>query len=179
MAAEKLLADPFWNKKMDIAAKYRDTDKDGFISQNDFKIAVDRYVSIAKASPEKVELVKNQQSLIFEQLGLTDPSVKVPYDALKKFAAKTAEHPDRRKFVAVVFDILDLDSNGEISYEEWETHHKCNGIDTAYAKTSFDAMDANKDGVVVRDEFTDYYEEFYYTTEDTMNSSQMYGPLDQ
>ena len=179
MAAEKLLADPFWNKKMDLAIKYRDADKDGFISQADFNNAGDRYVSIAKASPEKVELAKKQRSIVFEKLGLTDPSAKVSYDVLKKFTAKSAENPDRRKFVAGLFDILDLDSNGELSYEEWETHHKCNGIDTAYAKASFEAMDTDKNGVVGRDEFTDYYEEFYYSTEDKLNSSLLYGPLDQ
>ena len=38
---------------MDLATKYRDTDKDGSISQADFNTVVDRYVSIAKESPEE------------------------------------------------------------------------------------------------------------------------------
>ena len=179
MAAEKLLADHFWNKKIDLATKYRDSNKDGTISQADFNIVIDRYVSIAKASPEKVELAKKRQSVVLEKLGLTDPSVKVSYDVLKQFMAKSSENPDRRKFVAGLFELLDLNGSGGLCFEEWETHYKCNGIDTAYAKASFDAMDTDKDGVVRQDEFIDYHEEFYYSTEDTLKSSLLYGPLDQ
>ena len=116
MAAEKLLADPFWNKKLDLSSQYRDTNKDGIISQADFSIVIDRYISIAKASPEKVELAKKQQNILMELMGMADPSTVISYDGHKQVTAKMAETPEQaRKYMDRLFDVLDLDSNGVIS----------------------------------------------------------------
>ena len=57
-------------------------------------------------------------------------------------------------------------------------HYKALGADVAYARASFDAMDMDGNGVVSKEEFTAYNIEFFYSTEDKLNSSIMYGPLD-
>jgi hypothetical protein len=39
-------------------------------------------------------------------------------------------------------------------------------------------MNTSGDGVVSMDEFIQYNKEFFFTTEDTLKSSILYGPLD-
>ncbi len=51
------------------------------------------------------------------------------------------------------------------------------GIDTVHARASFDAMDANGDSIVSKEEFTAYLKEFYLTAEDKLKSSLLLGPL--
>ncbi len=67
--------------------------------------------------------------------------------------------------------------NGTISLKEWEIHYNVFGIPVEHAKASFEAMDTDKDGVISQDEFVAYYTEYFYTTEDTLTSSILYGPL--
>ena len=54
---------------------------------------------------------------------------------------------------------------------------KALNIDKAHARASFDAMDTNGDGKISKEEFVAYHVEFYYTAEDKLKSSILYGPL--
>ncbi len=49
-----------------------------------------------------------------------------------------------------VFETMDSDGNGVISFNEWVDYY------TAYARASFDAMDTDGDGVVSNEEFYEY-----------------------
>ncbi len=91
-----------------------------------------------------------------DRMGLTDISKSLSYDQYKlEWSGETAEDAAscKDKFYQGLFDMLDANENGIISLDEWETHHKCLGIDPTHAKASFDAMDLNKTGTVTRDEF--------------------------
>lgn len=66
----------------------------------------------------------------------------------------------------------------KFSFQEWKDHYSAMGINTDYAKASFEAMDTDHDGAVSLDEFIAYNNEFYNTNEDTLNSSILYGPID-
>ena len=69
-------------------------------------------------------------------------------------------------------------TDGVISFEEWKTHYQIMGIDLAYARASFDAMDTDKNGVISKEEFVSFHFEFYCTSEDKLGSSILHGPLD-
>ena len=75
------------------------------------------------------------------------------------------------------FEQIDLNGNGEISVQEWQRYNHAMGISSGHARKSFKAMDANGDGVVSFQEFKAYIREFYFSTEDKLRSSILYGPL--
>ena len=65
----------FWRKKIRKLVTYRDTDKSGFISRNDFELVVKKYKKSAKlSSPEKVELFSNNMLSFCDKVGLIDES---------------------------------------------------------------------------------------------------------
>ena len=47
-----------------------------------------------------------------------------------------------------MFDSIDMNGNGEISFTEWDVHYKSMTIPSEHARASFDAMDTNRDGIV-------------------------------
>ena len=77
-----------------------------------------------------------------------------------------------------MFRILNTNDDGFISFDEWTTHYKNLGMDTTYARASFDAMDADSDGLVSMEEYVSFLYEYYYTAENKLGSDIMYGPLD-
>ena len=54
------------------------------------------------------------------------------------------------------------------SFNEWADFYKAMGIDTVYARASFDAVDLNGDGIISKEA------EFF--TEDMLKSSIMFRP---
>lgn len=76
------------------------------------------------------------------------------------------------------FEMIDEDGDGEISMQEWIKYSKAIGVDPEHARQSFVAMDTDGDGVVKSNEFLAYNSEFFYSTEDTLNSSILFGPLE-
>lgn len=68
-----------------------------------------------------------------------------------------------------MFNNLDLNEDGVISFTEWTAHYQSLGIDTANARASFDAMDKNGDGKISKEEFVNYHYEFFFTTENNLS----------
>ncbi len=174
----KLQKDPFWNKKLDKAARVRDTDSDGKISQHDYELVLQRYGELTRASKSKVEACQRFMKRFLAQIGLDKPSKSLTYVQFKEGMAKQADEPNKDDFYAGLFDILDANADGIVSADEWRTHYKCLGIDPSHAQASFAAMDLNKSGTVTRDEYVAYHCEFFFSAEDKLNSSILFGPLD-
>lgn len=76
------------------------------------------------------------------------------------------------------FNATDVDGEGALQLEQWIVIMKGLGFDTAHAKTTFEAMNTNKDDKVTPDEFADYHYEYFFSPEDKLNSSILFGPLD-
>ena len=64
-----------------------------------------------------------------------------------------------------------LSRNGNITIEHTVS------IPVEHAKASFEAMDANHYGKISMQEFIDYHTEFFFSSEDKLNSSVLYGPV--
>ncbi len=75
------------------------------------------------------------------------------------------------------FKQVDINADGKISMEEWLVHNAAIKIGSETAKKSFEAMDTNGDGVVSAEEFNAYHYEFFFSTEDKLKSSILFGPL--
>jgi Ca2+-binding EF-hand superfamily protein len=171
----------FYRKKFQRAMEVRDANKDGFIQRSDFMMVVKRYKELG-ATDEHLKKMTSAFEEGWKMWGLVDDSTALTYDefaskhmqAMAEFSKEGAV-----KLFSGMFETTDLDGNGEISFKEWEDHYKALGVNIAYARASFDAMDADGNGVVSKEEFVAYNIEFFYSTEDKLNSSIMYGPLDQ
>lgn len=109
---------------------------------------------------------------------MTDDSVKLTFEeSIENFKASNANPVGIAGLFSSHFEIIDSNRDGEISFKEWTDYYTALGVDTKYARASFDAMDTNGDGVVSREEFIEFNKEFYLTAEDKLHSSIMYGPL--
>ena len=176
-----LKKNPFWQKKFNRALQVRDTNQNGVISQSDFDMIVDRYKEM-KAPKAHLDRLKASYQKCFSAWGLADKTTELTFEQCSEVYSKFLESQEKKalhtQIFGEMFDNVDMDGNGVISYDEWVTHYKAMGIDTKYARASFDAMDENGDGQVVRGEFVNYHKEFFFTAEDKLKSSILYGPLD-
>ena len=89
-------------------------------------------------------------------------------------------HRDNPKAGAVIvdlFDAVDTDANGVISLKEFEVYFECIGVGKEHAKASFDAIDANHDGKISRDEFANAFIEFLCNNDPAHPSTLFFGPL--
>ena len=183
MAAQASLRDnPFWKKKVHRVCGVYDTSKSGYISPSDFDVISARYSQLSTSTPEQIERVKKAFASYWEGFDVKDETTKLTYDEFKEKSAgyllslPTDDLP--RKIWLELFDTLDVNEDGVVSYQEWCSHYKGLGIDVVHARASFDAMDTNKDGKISKDEFVAYHVEFYLTAEDKLHSSILFGPLD-
>ena len=111
-------------------------------------------------------------------LGIADGVTKLTFEqCIKKFFESGAKAGDLDSLLMAQFEMMDSDGNGEISFKEWVEYYNCHG-DRHSAKHSFDAMDTNGDGIVSKEEFLAFLNEFYFSVEDKLKSSILYGPLE-
>ena len=177
MDREELLKSDFWRRKIRMAGKIRDTNKDGFLSRDDFDF-VERYRELG-VPEDRLSKLEKEVDVLCKSLGIVDDTTRIPLEEhIVNFAKTKISIEELTQNIATMFDIIDSDGNGTISFKEWVDFYTVFRIDTKYARASFDAMDTDGDGVISREEFLAYNKEYYHTTEDKLHSSIMYGPLD-
>ena len=169
----------YWRKKYYKKLKVLDTDKDGFITKADFDIIIQRYKDLGKTDEKRLAKVKESFTAIMESQGIVDDSIKLTYDELIERAGKNSgKFEDFVLSLTASFELIDSNDNGVLSFQEWVEYYRALDIDTKYARASFDAIDTDNDGIISKDEFVAYNYEFYFSVEDKLKSSIMYGPLD-
>ena len=167
-----------WKKKIRKAVISRDANKDGFISREDFELVLERYRKVGSSKEEHLETLTKSLFSLCGITGLNDASVKLSYEEYeRRWLANIVKYEERHDLFRSMFDSLDVSGDGVISFSEWETHYAAMGISPEHARPSFDAIDANSDGKVTKDEFVNYHYEFFFTTENKLNSAILYGPL--
>ncbi len=168
----------FFYKKLMRAAKVQDADKDGTVTRADFELMIKNYKDLGMPEEYTQELCDVMYAMC-ASLGLSDSSKVLSYDEITEMWTKNIEEEEDFSIDRFdrMFRIIDTDRNGTISVKEWETQYIAIGIPVEHSKASFEAMDTNKDGVISHDEFVAYHKEYFYTTEDKLSSSLLYGPL--
>lgn len=173
----------FHRKKILSFARSRDVNKDGVVTRGDTELVISRFRENG-ASERHMRTVENFFSQYSNDIGLTDSSKSFTYEQLANIfytSSKALKWGSNsvQQFFKLNFKVVDVDQDGKISYKEWENYYLALGIDPRHASASFTAMNRSQGGSVSLDEFMSYHREFFYSTEDRLNSSILYGPLDQ
>lgn len=147
--------DKFWNKKFRHHLKFRDVDGDGIIVRDDFFIVADRFQEMG-ASEDALKKLWESGEQLCEGLGLVGKTI-LNYDQFTERSIAMFEKTGYevvQASLSIMFDIIDTNGDCVISSEEWATYCKCMGIPQPSA--SFEAMDADGNGTVSREEFDAY-----------------------
>ena len=177
-----LVQNDFYKKKMRRAVEVQDVNRDGYITRADFDLMVERCKNLDSFTPKHLERFTQHMKETCDSFGLVDESVKYTYseflekwfDILKEWFPKGTI----ARSTASLFQIMDTNEDGFISFEEWIAYHQIVGMDTAHARASFDAINTNHDGKISEDEFVKYQMEFFCSTENKLNSAILFGPLE-
>ena len=179
-AQTNLKENRFWGEKLQRFMEIQDRNKDGLIERADFKRAVQGFMEIGTAE-EQLRKLTYTFGEAYDLVGIVDDSVTLTYDEFTNRFAKQVENFLKKgiggNLFQSMFEAVDADGDSKISFKEWVHYYKALDINTEHARASFDAMDTNCDGVVSSVEFNAYCTEFFFSTEDTLKSSILYGPL--
>ena len=179
---KRLLDNSFWKKKIDKVVEVRDVNMNGYIERADFELILSSYKRNSGANPTHIDALSTSIATLCDGLGLVDESTRLTYtDFREKWLDMMMKDVQEGKLDMLhksMFDALDAKSDDKIDIDEWRMYYRIVGIPAEYAQASFEAMDTNHDGFVSRDEFSAYHDEFFFSTEDKLNSSILFGPLD-
>lgn len=178
MSLESVKKSDFWKKKIRASIEAQDVDGDGFITRKDIDAIVQRYED-AGSPPEHIKELRENYENMYNIWGFTGENWKISIeDYLIMYVEKlegTISIAD--KIFPLWFKQVDTNADGVISVEEWKVHNAAINIDPETAMKSFKAMDTNHDGVLSQEEFIAYHNEFFFSTEDKLKSSLLFGPL--
>ena len=179
---DKLRESEFWRKKIYQAVKARDVNKNGYLSRADFMLVVKHYKQLQTTTPQLLKNLTKMMESFCNDLGLKDDSVHLNYmqarEVFCSIVKNWAEKGLAEQSGIAMFNSLDADGDGYISLEEWKNHYEAFGIDPVHAPASFNAIDTSGNGKISREEFVAYHMEFYFTDQNKLQSSILYGPME-
>lgn len=171
----------FWRKKICQAFKMIDLNQDGFITLSDFEDCAQRYKEKMKmATNEQILRCKIMLEVESRSLGLVDNSTLLSLDGyIGKWMERARSGFYGIKHFEEIFRVIDLDAEGYIYYYQLYLFYRTMAYDVNVEDISniFDAMDRDRDKIVSMSDFVFYHREYFYTTENSLNSSILYGPL--
>jgi Ca2+-binding EF-hand superfamily protein len=96
----------------------------------------------------------------------------------KIFSADAARFEEvMRPIFNSAFDIIDANSDGVVSVEEYRAFCTAYGIDVSWADRAFPLMDLNKRGCLTRQEVFILLSDYFYSVDPDGAGNAFYGPL--
>ncbi|MBK8904036.1 MAG: EF-hand domain-containing protein [Anaerolineaceae bacterium] len=176
-------------KKLARHFQFRDLNKDGFVERADWEQCARNLAALRGWQPGSAEYedVMAQHVAMwttFWQPADQDQDGKVILEEYLHLAETQRrlgfeyEMKQIARLFAAIFDTIDLDSDGQISRDEYKLFFKAWGIDTALAEAAFSRMDFNADGRLSREVFLQYGSNFYINDEPDVVGNYLFGPYE-
>ena len=180
---QEYLKNDEWVKRIDGIFATFDADKDGYVSAEDWMITANNLEKSASDRPDAIAELRQAIMEFTTATGLTE-GVKVDKkkyrELLAAFFLAEAERMERgemallKKFITALFDFIDKDRNGYITFEEYKLWMDASNFGEEAAKATFNLLDKNKNGKIDRNEYLSYNLRFWCTLDDP-DSKGMFG----
>ena len=159
-----------WVKRVDEFFKSFDMNKNGYLSREDWLICIN---NLLKAFPDCQAEIDELRAVAIEfttAVGLTE-GVQIDKKKFQELctAMSLAEvgRKDRGEITVAetmgnaIFDFLDQNHDGSISWEEYKVWMEASSFDEEVALTNFKYLDKNKSGGIDRKEYSDANVKFW------------------
>lgn len=143
---------PGWIQKMKERFAALDVDKNGVIDQSDVAYLANKLATFRNRD----DAVSKQNFDTFNAVfGVKGPTTEEQFVAgMKMFVSKPDATELAHKIADMVFETIDEDGNGEVSFEEHYRFHKASAnMNEKMIRHFFNKVDKNGDGVLQNEEF--------------------------
>ena len=184
LTVETYLGNAKWVKRIDDYFDDTDSDKNGFLTREEWVKPMKALKDIVPDRTEKIDEVLAAVEKLLDVLGLTE-DMKADKQKLKELVAALAiseveklnkgELTYTEKLSHALFDVMDRDGNGYLSYDEYktvmcaaynETVEECEAV--------FRMLDKDKNGKIDKNEFAIADAKFWYVLDDD-STDNLYG----
>ncbi|MFT5196706.1 MAG: Ca2+-binding EF-hand superfamily protein [Cellvibrionaceae bacterium] len=167
----------------------RDTDNDGFVTQNDYHKLTENIASILgwEANHSKKTQIDGIHHGVWEffwkpadynddgRVSLEDHLTMM--DSMVERSKEPEVLDQSRRHSQVLFETFDFGGNGQISAKEYGQFFKAAGVEAEWTDDVFKRLDMNSNGSISLDEFVLLHQQFFSSNDPDAPGNWFYGPL--
>lgn len=155
------LGNAAWVKRIEQLFDSLDTDKNGYVSKEEFHTSINRLALKVTDRPELIEKLRKSTVELTDAIGLGEgekPDKKKFLKLVAAFAVDQKAKADKgeetvtEKHNVALYDVVDRNHDGNLTWDEYKSVMVSSGYDEAAARIEFDALDKNKNGKIDRKE---------------------------
>jgi len=164
---KQIVVSPFQRKKLERVFALTDMNRSGNVTVDDFILWGEKAATVSKVKfteERKAEWV-NAHNVYFAGKDML-PEEFVQH--VQAFMQQDPLHVEHSKEINLtLFNVLDENKDGEISFDEYYAFVHPAGVTPANARVGFDMIDADKNGVLSRDEIGTACARYYFDQEES------------
>ena len=154
---------PNWINKMKMRFALLDADKNGIVSQDDIALVAKKMAAYRREGEgaEKNYFEKLKAVNTFE---LAEIDEETYIQEMKQFVIQSDAKERVKKFADMIFDVVDANNDGVISYDELSQFLKAMNASQEIVDTLFKQADTNNDGVIDHLEAQESFVKYFFST---------------
>ena len=172
---QDFLKNPKWVKRLDEAFHQIDRNGDGLVSRDDWIFVVDNLAKVVTDRPSEIAKLRAATLDFTAAMGLTE-GVKAKKKKYIELAAnmavaeiakvKRGEEMLMEKMENAVFDVVDTNRDGTITFDEYMVWIKAAGFPEDAGQAAFALLDKDKSGKIDRKEYISSFFKFWFHLDD-------------
>ena len=179
----------FQRAKFEMHFNFRDTDKDGFVTQEDYHKFSENIANLLDWSPDyhklaEINAIHAGVWEFFWKPADHDQDGRVSLEdhlAMMDMMIERSKDPEvleqSRQHSVVLFDAFDLNGSGRISAKEYKQFFAAAGVDTEWTAEVFERLDIDGSGTITVDEFVLLHQQFFSSDDPDSPGNWFYGPI--